>query len=132
MTHRRATTALATTAAALLALTACSSGSSAEDDLKAAVQDNITAYNDGDLAAARALLSERCRAETSEDDTRETIELIDQLYGDITLQDITVHDIDGDTARVSATTGIQALDDAGDDDGAQWVYEDGAWRTDDC
>jgi hypothetical protein len=124
----RAAATLAT--ATLIALAAaCGSEDSAEDDVKQTLQDQVEAINEDDVKTVRELTSQRCREQVSEDETRQTIDLIDELYGDIELQSIDVTDITEDSAQVNVTTGIDALD---NEDSARWILEDGQWRMDDC
>jgi hypothetical protein len=134
MTHTRTTT-LALAAAALLALTACSSSddetdtSSAEEDVEQALRDYTTAMNSGDADTVYELNSERCREQRGMEEAEQAVQLINELYGDIEYETIEVTDITEDTAKVNATTGIDALDGA---DSARWVLEDGQWRNDSC
>jgi hypothetical protein len=139
MTRTR-TAALATGAALLLATAACSSSdngrsSSPADEaaLRQAVQDSVDAINEGDVQAILDAQSARCRDRTSEAEAQQAVDLMETLYGDVTLQSLDILEFNEDGAVVKGTTGIQALDEADDGtDGARWIYEDGAWRDDDC
>ncbi|KAB8167226.1 hypothetical protein FH609_012645 [Streptomyces sp. 3MP-14] len=66
------------------------------------------------------------------EEAAEAIGLIDALYGEITFETLDILEFDGTTARVHGTTGIEDLDRANGDDGARWIWEDGAWRDDSC
>jgi len=145
MTNTRAGVLLAliTTATLAATLTACSDDDApptrdtnatggSEDELRQAVQAGVDAINSADTDAYLALQSAACREQVTPDETQQTFELIESLYGDIDLQTVEISDFDGATARVRGTTGIQALDEAGDQDGALWTWEDGGWRDDSC
>jgi hypothetical protein len=144
MNRTRTAVTLAAALATALTLTACGSddrtsasgtggtgGSDAE--LRAAVQNNLKAINDADADAVIAAHTVRCRAIVDKDYLPISLGLIEELYGEITLEELKILQNDGAVARVRGTTGIQALDeDDEDSDGARWVYEDGEWRNDDC
>ncbi|UCM88588.1 DUF4352 domain-containing protein [Streptomyces marincola] len=103
-----------------------------EEALRQAVEDNLAAMNAGDTDAFLAGQSARCRELTTASAADQAMELIGTLYGDISLRELDILEFDGTSARVLGTTGIEALDDAGEQDGARWVWEEGAWRSDDC
>ncbi|ARQ70209.1 hypothetical protein [Streptomyces marincola] len=103
-----------------------------EEALRRAVEDNLAAMNAGDTDAFLAGQSARCREVTTASEAGQAMELIDTLYGDISLRELDILEFDGVNARVLGTTGIEALDDAGEQDGARWVWEEGEWRSDDC
>lgn len=109
-----------------------SQGANAEADIEQAVRDHMDAINDGDIDRIVEFTSQRCRDATSEQEMQEMVDLIDTMYGDITIQELTISDVTENSALVRGTTGIQALDEAGDGDGSPWILEDGAWREDDC
>jgi hypothetical protein len=138
MKRTRVAATLTAAMATALTLTACGSDDGAgtgaaggsEADLRAAVQGNVDAINDGDVDAVIAASSARCRAVVDKAELLMGFGLIDELYGDITLKELKILENDGTVARVMGTTGIQALDE--DDGGGRWIYEEGEWRTDDC
>ncbi|WP_129841119.1 nuclear transport factor 2 family protein [Streptomyces sp. RFCAC02] len=131
-----------TTAALTLAAAACSSdgddgnrpsaAGGSREQLRQAVEDNLAAINDGDVDALLASQSANCRERTTPEETAQALELIDAFYGDVSLEDLDIIEFDGTTARVRGTTGIEAIDESGDQDGARWIWEDGAWRDDSC
>ena len=122
-------TALALTA--LTALTACTTNDNAERELKAAAPHHMDAVNEGDIPGLRQHMSNRCVAAKTNAELEEIVVLIHTMYGEITLTDVKVTDMDEDhtQARVQGTTGIHALDSG---PGSWWVYENGTWRADDC
>ncbi|MBB0242742.1 hypothetical protein FNQ90_01115 [Streptomyces alkaliphilus] len=149
MRHTRTTAVLFTAFTLLGALTACGAdsgdeggtggeGSSTEaggteEALREAVQANVDAINGGRADAVYTLLSERCRTQTTMEEVEFSLELIKELYGDLTLEDVTVHEVDGHTALVEGKTGVEALDRAEEEDGGgRWIHEDGNWRNDEC
>ncbi|TDC73792.1 hypothetical protein [Streptomyces hainanensis] len=103
-----------------------------EEELRRAVEDSLGAINEGDADALLAGQSAACREQTSADEAVEALALIEALYGEIRLEEIEILEFEGTSAVVRGTTGIEALDSAGDDDGARWIWEDGAWRDDSC
>lgn len=138
MTRAR-TLLLATAVTLTVTLAGCggdgdsATSATAEADVERALRDYVTAMNEGDADAVLASLSERCRQATNENEVRTRLELFSQIYGDIELREINVRDIEDGTARVSAVSGIDALDEESErSGGARWILEDGAWRNDDC
>lgn len=133
---RRIAQTVAAAVVAAAALTACTSSgddsSGDESALRSAVRGNVKAINSVDVNRMRAYVSARCRKKQTDKDREDTARLVSQMYGAITLKTITVSDMNakGTRARVTATTGIDALDRSGG--GAWWVREDGSWRNDDC
>lgn len=128
--NRTRTAAL--TAVLLLALAACSSDSGGSSDAEAAVEqavrDHMQAINDSDVDRILELTSDRCRDQTAAE-ADAMVALIEEMYGDVELENITVHDLTEDSARVEGESGIEALDEG---DGSPWILEDGTWRQDDC
>lgn len=123
--------------AALLALTACSSGSGGSDSaaagddeasLEAAYRAYIAAFLDGDAATAYGLMSQRCQDKETLADFAPIAKSAAELYGqvDYTIDDVTVN---GDHGTVDATYAVDALNSAG---GSTWLYEDGEWHSDKC
>ncbi|WP_049568765.1 hypothetical protein [Streptomyces sp. SBT349] len=144
---RRTTVRTATAVLVLgICITACGSdddtGSSTNSDnassggteeaLRQAVQDGLDAMNSGDTEALLNGRTARCREQTTVEEAQQSTDLIDSLYGDITLEELQILEFDETSARVLGTTGIEALDEANNQDGARWTWEDGAWRNDDC
>lgn len=115
----------------LCLLTACGSDESAEQDLKATAYQHMDAINQGDIPRLRQHMSLRCVAERTDQELGEVVDLIHTMYGEITLINVKVTDMNKDEtrARVKGTTGIHALDTG---PGAWWVYESNSWRADDC
>ncbi|GAB3125545.1 hypothetical protein GCM10027160_48330 [Streptomyces calidiresistens] len=149
MRHTRTTVALFTAFAVMGALTACGAdggdgaggggdatpaeAGGTEEALRAAVRANVDAINGGRADAVHDLLSERCRARTTVEEVGFGLELIRELYGNLTLEEVTVRDMDGNTAVVEGKTGIEALDRAEEEGGGgRWVHEKGEWRNDEC
>lgn len=151
----RTTTAVLATAAALLALTACSSGDDSSDadapapsitatteplstttptpaesaELTAAVQRYTTAYFKGDGDTAYAALSKRCKGKI---DAVAYGSIVDQAaadYGpDHPATDVQA-DVSGELARVSYK--VQGLPKF-DQQAQPWAREGGAWKYDAC
>ncbi|MCE7079612.1 hypothetical protein LZF96_05340 [Streptomyces sp. ST2-7A] len=147
MRHTRTTVALFTAFTVLGTLTACGEGTGdgtggegasteaggTEEALRDAVQANMDAINGGHADAMYNLLSERCRARTTMEEVEFSLGLIKELYGNLTLEEVIVRDMDGNTAIVEGKTGIEALDRAEEEDGGgRWIHEDGDWRNDEC
>lgn len=127
---RRAFPAILIAAAALTACSSSSGSSAAEDDVRAAVKANVDAVNSADVSGMRKYTSARCLKKQTDDERRQTAELVNTMYGKIILKDISVSDLSDTRAKVNASTGIEALDK--DDSGAWWVKESGSWKSDDC
>ena len=146
------TRATITLAAALLALTACSSGddkpSTAESrpgaeqqepsitptpaaaaELTAAVQEYTTAYFKGEASTAHRMLSERCKGKINELVYGATVDQAAKEYGpDHPATDVKA-DVSGELARVSyKVKGLPKFV----QQAQPWTREGGAWKYDAC
>ncbi|WP_049566839.1 hypothetical protein [Streptomyces sp. SBT349] len=139
------TTAVLTATAALLALTACSSGGDSENNLGSVVAGDspeatpedaltraVTAYIETvtipDTDTTWPMLSGRCQELWGRAEFDSRAEFAYQTAGPQEIQTVTVDQIEGDLARVSYTTNAPIWE--GDQEA--WVREDGAWRLDSC
>lgn len=113
-------------------LTACGGNDSggSEAELRSAAEDYFAAFFEPDAEAGYAMLSDRCRGMYDQDKYAELLDLASSLYGDVEVK-INDVDVDGDEGTVDGETGVPALDED-NDDGPQWVYEDGEWKSDAC
>ncbi|MFI1734031.1 hypothetical protein ACH40E_33425 [Streptomyces acidicola] len=143
------TRATITIAAALLALTACSSSDNDKPEtessptakqptttptqadaagIEEAVRDYTAAYFAGDVDTTYGMLSERC----TEKITKPTMkELTERAVGDYGQQDVKrfqVDQISGDMARVSYGVGLPKFDQKQQ----PWTREGGDWKYDAC
>lgn len=96
--------------------------------LAAAVEAYSAAYFKPDATAAGALLSERCRAQTSGAAYRTALTTAVATYGHQEIKAVTVDRLSGDLALVSYTYGVPVLN----QHGQPWAREGGAWRYDAC
>lgn len=137
---------IAVLAAALLALTACSSnddsGAPADSpaaeqpaatpddtaELAAAVKAYTADYFKGDATTTYATLSKRCQGKISADAYAGVVEQANADYGPQTVKTVTVDQLSGDLARVSYTVSVPKFD----EDGQAWLREDGVWKYDAC
>lgn len=96
--------------------------------LTAAVRAYSAAYFKPDPAAAGALLSERCRAQSSAAAYRAALARAVAAYGHQQVKTVTVDRLSAPLALVSYTYSVPVLD----QHGQPWVLEGGAWRYDAC
>jgi len=110
---------------AVLALAGCSGDAG---DVEDAVSEYTTAYSSGDTETAYALLSARCQKEIGEEKYSTLVEAANKMYGELTVEDVEVEEIDDNTATVSYDVGVPALKQAGQ----KFVREGGSWHWDGC
>ncbi|MFG2976286.1 hypothetical protein ACGFYY_25300 [Streptomyces sp. NPDC048331] len=149
--HRHHTTAALATAAALLALTACTNANSdpkpaepaasssptaaapkadpARADLEKAVRAYSAAYFKPDGAAAYTALSKRCAAKAGDADIfAGIVDTAAKAYGKQEIQTLAVDQLAGDMARVTYTYSVPKLNQTGQ----PWAREGGVWKYDGC
>ncbi|MER5482932.1 hypothetical protein ABT024_06910 [Streptomyces sp. NPDC002812] len=149
--HRHRTAAALTAAAAVLALTGCSSLKSepktdpltssaptaapspkvdpARAELDKAVRAYSAAYFKPDGAAAYAALSARCQTKAGDADVFAiVVDTAAKGYGKQEIQTLTIDQLAGDMARVSYTYAVPKLDQKSQ----PWAREGGAWKYDGC
>jgi hypothetical protein len=96
--------------------------------LVTAVKAYSTAYFKPDADAARALLSDRCKAKAPDAAYKAALQDAVDTYGHQTVKSVTVDRLSGDVAVVSYTYSVPALDQKGQ----AWVREGSGWRYDAC
>lgn len=148
--HRHHTTAALLAAAAVLALTGCSSDPkpdpkpAASDaptaapspkadperaNLDAAVRAYSAAYFKPDGKAAYAALSKRCQDKAGDADVFAVIvDSAAKAYGKQEIQTLTIDQLAGDMARVTYTYAVPKLDQKSQ----PWAREAGTWKYDGC
>lgn len=145
----RATITL-TTAAALLALTACSSSNDDKADAPsssptaeqpsttptpaaaAGLEDAVRAYTEAYFAGkadpAYATLSKRCKGKVAPEVYAAVVEQAHADYGQQTVKTFKADQVSGDLARVSYGVGLPKFDQSGQ----PWAREGGDWKYDAC
>lgn len=96
--------------------------------LTAAVKAYSASYFKPDADAARALLSDRCKAKAPDAAYKAALQDAVDTYGHQTIKSVTVDRLSGDVAVVSYTYSVPALDQKGQ----PWVREGDGWRYDAC
>jgi ABC-type phosphate/phosphonate transport system substrate-binding protein len=99
-----------------------------QKDLRKAVEAYSDAYLTGDATTAYAILSERCRNKITEVEFTELVTAAKQLYGTPLRFKTYSATATGDSAKVSYTYPVKAIDQTKE----PWVREAGYWRQDDC
>lgn len=99
-----------------------------KDALTAAVKAYSAAYFKPDAGAARALLSDRCKAKAPEADYKAALQEAVSTYGHQEVESVTVDRLSGDVGVVSYTYSVPALNQKAQ----AWAREGGAWRYDAC
>ncbi|MGH9243068.1 MAG: hypothetical protein ACRD29_01875 [Acidimicrobiales bacterium] len=74
------------------------------------------------------MLSQRCRNRIAHDDFVTLVAQAQAAYGDARLQTFAVDQLSDGLARVTYTYDQVAINQTSE----PWVFEDGAWREDDC
>jgi hypothetical protein len=103
----------------------------AEEASEAALQVAVKAYSDAFLTgdpAAYDLLSGRCQERLSRSRFTAMVAAAKQLYGSALPFTSYVAKASGDMARVTYTYDVSAINQSRE----PWVFENGAWREDDC
>ncbi|MFD6968367.1 hypothetical protein [Streptomyces sp. NPDC059949] len=149
--HRHHTAATLLAAAALIALTACSTPADkptpadpapaasptaaaptadpARADLEKAVRAYSAAYFKPDGATAYATLSKRCQGKAGDAELfAGIVDTAAKAYGKQEIQTLTIDQLAGDMARVSYTYSVPKLNQTSQ----PWAREGGAWKYDGC
>lgn len=143
--------AITITAAALLALTACSSpddggkdpgpaattptntpAAKAKDDGAAALEASVRTYTkalfSGDGKTGYNLVSKRCQKEITAAEFQTMSKQGHNDYGSLKIKNISVDQMSGDLARVSYGVGVPQFE----REAQPWTREGGTWRWDAC
>jgi hypothetical protein len=96
--------------------------------LTAAVRAYSAAYFKPDADAARALLSDRCKATAPEADYKAALTEAVATYGHQAVKSVAVDRLSGNVGVVSYSYSVPALDQKGQ----AWVKESGGWHYDAC
>jgi hypothetical protein len=104
-----------------------SPGASAQA-LEAAARAYSAAYLSGNADAAWRFLSGRCQSRLGRTQFDAVVTIAHTTYADARFQTFKVDQLSGSLARVTYTFDSHELDQSQE----PWVFEDGAWRDDDC
>jgi hypothetical protein len=112
------------------AATACSDDGGDEAALEEAVRTYTEAYFAPDAETAYGMLTTRCQGTIAQETFTEVVEQGAAEYDALTVEAFSVDEIDGDSARVTYSVGLDALDSGLTEQ--RWTREDGEWRFDAC